>query len=110
NLADQLIAIGQRGCQLRGLGQKGIDRGPLILKYLDQLAAQRIDLVGIQRLEQWTESADERIEVQRRLRTLRRDGVPRFEWAYAARTFLQLQIAIADQVVVADECSCPIGH
>ena len=64
HLPDELVAVGQRVGQRGGLVQERADGGALALEGRDQLAGQRVDLIGIQRPEQRAEAADQRVEVQ----------------------------------------------
>ncbi len=110
DLPDQLVAVGQRVRQRRGLGEERADRSALPLECRDQLAGQRVDLVGIQRPEQRPEPADQRVQIQRRRGAGQRDRVARVELLGAAGAFLERQIAAADEVVVADDGPGALGE
>ena len=69
DLADELVAAGQRRCQRRCLGQHRRDGAALALEHLQQFAGQRVHLVGIQRPEQRPEAADKSVDVERRRRS-----------------------------------------
>ena len=83
---------------------------PWPCRALNQLAGQRIHLIGIQRPEQRPETADQRVQVQRRRGAGQRDRVARLELLGAAGTLLQRQVAAADQVVVADDGPAALGQ
>ena len=57
--------------------EKRTDRGALALKCRDQLAAERVDLIGVQCAKQRAEPADQGVEVQCRGGPVDRDGVAR---------------------------------
>lgn len=69
---------------------------------MQQLFAQRVDLLGVQRTKQRLESTDQGIQIQRRLGARQRNRVTGTKNGESAGPFLQRQIAVTEQVVVAD--------
>ena len=68
-------AVGER----RGLLQQALDGAALALQHLDQVHAQLVDLLGLERLEQRLEAVEERGQVERRAGLVDRDGVARLQ-------------------------------
>ena len=77
---------------------------------VNQLAGQRVDLVGVQRAEQRPEAADQRVEIQCRFGAAQRDGVPGLQSDRAAGALLERQVTAADEVVVADHRPAALGE
>src|ERR1044072_8457756 len=65
HLADDLVLVGDRGRERRGVGQQRLDRAALALKDLDDLVGQLVDVVRRQRAEQRLEAVEQLGEVQR---------------------------------------------
>ena len=102
DLTDELVPIGQRVGHDRRLLQKRSDGGALTLQSRNQLAAELIDLLGIQCPKQRLETADHRIQIKGGPRPGHRDRLARFECPESTGPFLQREIPPADHVVVAD--------
>lgn len=97
-------------CQCGGLREKRTDRCAFALDGLDQLAGQHIDLVGIQRVEQRAEAADQCVQVQCRRRPRQRDGVAGLELSGSPGSCLEREIAPTDQVRIADDRLAAFGQ
>ena len=99
HLADQLVAVGQGRGQRRRLLQQALDRAALALQHLDQVHAQLVDLLGLQRLEERLEAVEERGEVERGAGLLDRDGVAVLQpLRLDVRALLEREVAVADEV------------
>ena len=77
DLADRLVALGQRRGQLRGLVEDVVDGAALALEHRDDRLRDGVDLVRVERPEQRPEPTDQRVEVERRLGARQRDGAAR---------------------------------
>ena len=76
----------------------------------DELAGERVDLHGIQRAKQRPKATDQRIQIQRGFGVIHADRRSRVEALDSARPLLQLQIAITDEVLLADQCTGAVGE
>ena len=90
-------AVGER----RRLGEQRFDVAVLALKDLDQRVGQRVDVLRIKALDNRFESAEEQVEVQRRLGAVQRNLAARRLDLRRPRAVDQFQIPVADQVEVA---------
>ena len=72
HLPDQLIAVGQRVGQRRGLRQKRADRRALALERRDQLPAQGVDLSGSSARNNGRKPPISGVQIQRRLGAVER--------------------------------------
>ena len=102
HVTDELVAFAQRRRERAGVGQHVRQRPTLALQQLDDGAADRVDLVGVQALEHRPQSAQQRIEIQRRLGVLGVDRPARRQLAQLPGPGRDLQEPVADQVVVSD--------
>ena len=69
----------------RGLVEDVVDGAALALEDRDDRLGDVVDLVGVQRAEQRPEAADQRVEVERGLGALDRDGAARGQLADRCR-------------------------
>src|SRR6516165_5440192 len=106
HLADRLITLAELRGQLRGLVEDIVDGAALALEHRDQRRRDGVDLLRVQRPKQRFETTDERVEVQRRRRPRHRDEPARRQDPVGslALASLELQIAVTDQVEIADLC------
>ena len=102
--SDQFVLVGQTVGEVRSLRQDGLDRSALPLQHLHQRLRQGVDLLGVHRLEQRSEAADECVEIQCGARVGDRDERPVRQRRDGALALLELQEAVPDQVLVADRC------
>ena len=72
-LLDGVVVVGQRIRERRRLGEQRVEGAALALKDLDQRVGQRVDIVRIQALDNRFESAEQQIEIQRRLGAVERN-------------------------------------
>src|SRR5438445_13689309 len=99
--AYRLVLVSQRCSERSGLVEDVVDGGALALEHGDYRLGDPVDLVGIQRLEQRTKPTEQSVQIQGRLGVLNRDRAARGQ-QLAVVTALELQVAVADQVEVAD--------
>jgi hypothetical protein len=81
-----------------------------ILECLDEHFAQLIDLVRVQRPEQWAEAADQRIQIQRGFGTGQRDRLTGPKRLEPPGPFFERQVAVAEQVVVSQHRPGSLGQ
>ena len=86
------------------VGQQVRQRAALALQQLDDGVADLVDLVAVEALEHRPQSAQQRVEIQRGL------GVAACRWCAPGGQLAQfawaggdLQVPVADQVLVADD-------
>ena len=73
HLADRLVAVGQCRRERGGLVEDVVDGAALTLEDRDERRRDVVDLLRVQRPKQRPESADQRVQVQRRLGSLDRE-------------------------------------
>ena len=73
DVADELVAVGERVGQRGRAGQQAADRAALALQGADDVHRQRVDLLGVERGEQRLEAVEQHGEVERRRGVLDRD-------------------------------------
>ena len=66
HLADRLVAFSKVRGQLRGLVEDVVDGAALTLKHGDDRRRDGVDLFRLERAEQWLETTDQGVEIQRR--------------------------------------------
>ena len=84
------------------LGQQLRQCAALALKQFDDRVADLVDLAAVEALEHRTQSAQQRIEVERRLGVGPGDRAAGRQLAQFARARGDFEVAVADQVLVAD--------
>src|SRR5690606_19015432 len=99
----QFVSVGQRVRQRGGLLQDRPDRGALALKGRDELTGQRVHVRGVQCVEEWPETADQRVEVQGRRGPIERDRLSGSQFGGSAGTLFEGQVPASDEIVVADD-------
>ena len=102
--------VGQGAGDDPSLAQKRSDRFTFALECRNQLAAQRIDLVGIQRPKQRTKSTQQCVEIQGGLGAVDGNGASRGQTLRVAGTFQQGQIAVTDRVGPSDRGLAGVGE
>ena len=102
HLADELVARREILGEGAGGRQEAGQRAALALQQLHDCAADLVDLGSVEALEDWLQSAEEGIQVERGLRVLPRDGASRRDLAQFAWACGDLEIAVADEVLVTD--------
>ena len=101
-VADHLVAVGQGLGDRRGVPEQALQRAALALEDLHELVGELVDVVGRERLEERLEAVEEHGQVESRRRALHRDLAALVECLGVADLLGQREIALADQVAVAD--------
>lgn len=96
-----MVPVGQRCRQRGGLVEDVVDGGALPLEHGDDRGGDAVDLVWVQRLEEWAKPAEQSVEIQGRMGVLERDRGTRRQ-PLTAVTAAELKVPVADQVEVAD--------
>jgi hypothetical protein len=102
HVADELVSGSEVLGERAGVGQQVRQRATLTLQQLEDGVAHLVDLAAVEAFEHRSQSAEQRIEIQRGLGVLLRNRRARRQLAELARTGRDLQIAVTDQVFVAD--------
>ncbi len=101
-VADHLVAVGEGLGDRRGVPEQALERAALALEDLDDLVGQLVDVVGRERLEERLEAVEQHGQVEGGRRPLDRDLVALVERLGVADLLGQRDVALADQVAVAD--------
>jgi hypothetical protein len=110
HLADHLVAVGERRGQPCGARQQAVDGAALTLEDRDDLAAQRIDVVRVEELEQRLEAVEQQGQVERRGGVVEVEGVPDRQRPPRALRRLQRDVALADDIAEAQQRRRPVGQ
>src|SRR6478609_8635955 len=101
-VADDLVAVGERRGDRRRVREQTLQRSALPLEHLDELVRQLVDVVGRERLEERLEAVEEHREVERGRGPRHRDRRAGRQPPGVPHLLGEREVALPDEVAVAD--------